>query len=707
MGSTAKHTFLGVVLAGGLFWSTGCARLTLFPEQAAPPPPDTAYQERAALLAHYSRAMIADLQDDHETAILHYHAAAMLDGSRFDLLHREIVSLLKHQQSDQAEKRLRQAMPRHAHDVRAHLLLALVQRSRNDFPAAREAFLQAARLDPHNPMHVIEAAALYVRENQSDQARTLLLAAYERVPEENQLPLHIALAEISLRDAAHATSRREAIDLTPELERLHAAIAPPDADEMLLYLMGDLFILLSDLENAIACFTRIEERNPSDLRVRQRLSLSFASLGDRVEAIRILETLSLRSPENIRLLHYKAELLEQEDRIEEAITVYEHIISIQPGDSRAYLRLAFLHMGREELEPAEDVLIRGQASLPDDAQFDEMLAYIHLAREHFPQAMRAFDRAARAYEADDALPVLSHFPVNYAIALQMNDRPGEAARQLATAALNDPGALRGYFNYAWQQTNEIHRAATLETLRIAAPDLPRESWIHIQAGALFKRSSSYHDAVNAFQRAHDIADQQQLEPEDLGETFFFWFGAASERIHEYHQAEELFLRAIALKPDFADAHNYLAYMLAEQAVQLDMAYDHIGVALAIDPDNAAYIDTRGWIYYQQGRYELALDDIERAAEKLPEDPVINDHLGDIHYKLGNLDQALHFWTIALEHGHETPEAIQAKLDAHQPAPPDPEPEPAPQDPDEHAILPEDLTSSDDERSGPQGESNHR
>ena len=59
------------------------------------------------------------------------------------------------------------------------------------------------------------------------------------------------------------------------------------------------------------------------------------------------------------------------------------------------------------------------------------------------------------------------------------------------------------------------------------------------------------------------------------------------------------------------------------------------------------IDSIGWAYYLVEDFAKAETFLKRAVELMPEDPIVNDHYGDILWKLGRKIQARYFWTNVL------------------------------------------------------------
>ena len=112
------------------------------------------------------------------------------------------------------------------------------------------------------------------------------------------------------------------------------------------------------------------------------------------------------------------------------------------------------------------------------------------------------------------------------------------------------------------------------------------------------------------------------------------------------------------KPDIL---NFTAYVMALGSTNLYLAERLVTQALSIDESNGAYVDTLGWIYFKQGKFDLALKKVLLARELEGDDPVIMHHLGDIYLKLGLPAKAREMWLHSLQLDADN-KSIQLKLE---------------------------------------------
>ena len=199
---------------------------------------------------------------------------------------------------------------------------------------------------------------------------------------------------------------------------------------------------------------------------------------------------------------------------------------------------------------------------------------------------------------------------------------------------------------------ESERAVKILTeARLRFPNVPAVTYYLALA---LREAKHPQQAVVTFEEA--LNEAQNYNEELLNARFYFDYGAAADQAGLYDKAADLLRKSISLDPaNAAEAYNYIGYMWAEHNLHLDEAEEMIGRALQLDPNNGAYLDSLGWLYYRKGKYEEALNQLLRAAQNLTrDDPIVFDHIGDTYSKLDRVPQALEFWqkAIALDPGNK-------------------------------------------------------
>jgi tetratricopeptide (TPR) repeat protein len=172
-------------------------------------------------------------------------------------------------------------------------------------------------------------------------------------------------------------------------------------------------------------------------------------------------------------------------------------------------------------------------------------------------------------------------------------------------------------------------------------------------GAFLRRAGREEEAIVHLTRA------SELDPENP--QILFDLAVCQEASGRHRETAETLEALLALEPDDAQVLNFYGYLLAEQGWELERAETMIVRALEQEPDNAFYLDSLGWVYYQQGRHEEALDKLIDASNRLGDDPVVLEHIGDTLVALGRYDRALTIYERALAAGGE-PADLQPRLD---------------------------------------------
>jgi len=463
-------------------------------------------------------------------------------------------------------------------------------------------YLRALELDPGNAPLAQELSAMHLQRGEVPEALGVLKDALKRQPESAGLALRIAgIYVVSLRKFEPA-----------ERYTQQALAAAPDLIEpyQMLY---SIHRATGRSDEAVRVLQRAGRRTNGD-------AAYWAGLGD-LWMRQLLAEGKLRDAEAAApaLAHYRraveagrheaAVLLRALNfffaagYLEDAVTCGRRLLVLQPADtaSREKVALALVAAGREDeaLTELEAVVAENPASLLAYRTHGEIL----LQRGDVAAALPKFEKALLLHDED---PRLYLEVVDLCVRSEKLDR---AAWWL--------GQARGKFN--------------------RLPELP------YYEGQILGHLKRWREALNAFDAAAELAAQSQTSL--LTADFHFQHGVMAERSGEHAQAEKHFRACLALDGEHAPALNYLGYMWAERGENLEESETLIRRALAREPENYAYLDSLGWVLYQQGRYHEALAPLEQAAQLSAETPdaVIEEHLGDVLEKLGRRAEAVKAW----------------------------------------------------------------
>jgi tetratricopeptide (TPR) repeat protein len=231
--------------------------------------------------------------------------------------------------------------------------------------------------------------------------------------------------------------------------------------------------------------------------------------------------------------------------------------------------------------------------------------------------------------------------------LERRKRYPEAAAQLEAAIQVGTGAAADYEKLAnlWLGLREPDRAVTLVTRAVRLfPDAPG---FRAQLGMAYSAKDDLPRAIKAFEEADQMATDGGMVA--FNHVFYFRYGVVLERAARHAEAAVQLEKSIEMTPDsepeqLANRLNYLGYMWADLGQQLDKAAELIQRAVALEPENPAFLDSLGWLYHRQGKHQEALVELQRAEALLkelqPEDAEILEHIAQVQEALGQVEAAV-------------------------------------------------------------------
>ncbi len=181
-----------------------------------------------------------------------------------------------------------------------------------------------------------------------------------------------------------------------------------------------------------------------------------------------------------------------------------------------------------------------------------------------------------------------------------------------------------------------------------------------EMGNVAKGFKKYDLSIEYYSKVLSMLDQRSI----IYSEVLFRRGGSYERLGNEKKADEDLLQSLEINPNEPHVLNYLAYSWLERNFKIETAMDMLKTAYAQRKNDPYIIDSIGWAYYLIGDYINAEKLLRKAVQIMPDDPIVNDHYGDILWKLGKKTQANYFWKNVLtfdDTEEEMKENINMKL----------------------------------------------
>jgi tetratricopeptide (TPR) repeat protein len=367
----------------------------------------------------------------------------------------------------------------------------------------------------------------------------------------------------------------------------------------------------------------------------------------------------------MQLLLLKGLALAAQGHNQEAGELLEKLRGARPTDLALAATLSKVHERAGHSDEAARVLAEIDSGLAKAGKQDEeRQARLELAQVYYDA--KQWDRVGETLQ-----PLLRLGPKEEAVrepavllaadALVQRKSYDEALKLLDKAQAGQPRP-----NLAAKRAEVLYRAGRAPEAAGRLEDLAgaKEPQAALAVAETYQRLDKYAESVPVLEKLLGRADPTLQGPSLKAARFLL--GAAYERTGKRDKAVVEFRRLLGADPEYHAALNYLGYMFAERGENLDEAQKLVERAVALEPDNGAYVDSLGWVYYRLGRFEQARAALERATRLEVGDGTVQEHLGDVYGAMGERDRAGDAYRRALELERDDPakaDAVRRKLDS--------------------------------------------
>lgn len=461
-------------------------------------------------------------------------------------------------------------------------------------------------------------------------------------------------------------------------------------------------VYLKDLTGALVAARRWVELAPNSQDARMSLALLLEGSGDRAGALKQLEALLAISDALGQDGYTQVAQVLAKERGGDRLGLMRALVQVHPDSASANYALAIVALTDKALSQAEEALKEALRLKPDWAQPKVLLARVYIGKGDKLAAQALLDQAVQADpdsvllrtararlrvdmgDLDGALADFRHLheqePDNpeflYGVGtLAMREEHWEEARSAWQALRNLGGDHRSEATYFLARVEEqLGRPEVAQGLYRSVQDGPLLVDAGLRLAALEAEGGELAQARERLQRLREIdparaADTYMAEarllreagdeagagavldqavaqhPDDLELRYGRAMHAA--RVDDLATLEKDLRYILARDPRHVDALNALGYTLADRTHRLDEAERYIREALSLQPDNAAILDSMGWLLYRRGDYAGALDYLRRALDRM-QDPEIAAHLGEVLWVTGDRKAAREVWRKALQ-----------------------------------------------------------
>lgn len=496
------------------------------------------------------------------------------------------------------------------------------------FNKARTAIEQAQQVSPNPVIYAFRLAQLFLAESKPQEARTTLQKYFDSKSLQAKADPYRLLIRINL---VQHTEEAEANALS--IKQLQAIQQTQTSNQYLGYALAEIALTTGNYELAVQQLRKFLPIQPALSGYQHAVD---ALLAENTEKITIADSAAMELAWVLGAVYSRSRSLAslQQQRISRitsnetlldqlAQVVHNYSANDQtPKNTKPSLKTFTSHTA------AATALLFSQVK-----DWQQTRKFFELAIAEAPRQSGAF------YE-------------NWGVQLLINDELKEAITVLESALENEylrnKPAIHFLLSSAYLLTEQNQKA--INSAKLAANQansnarlLSRYPWVLYHTGQWKQAHQEYAQLLTKL-------DDMQSDPNvaNIARDAKLTLSILCQQLDQADEAVEWLEQVLDTNPEDIGALNDLGYLWAERNEHLLRAQQMTLKAVTAEPENAAYRDSLGWVYYRLGKYEKARAELEAARKLNNSDGVICDHLGDIHLQLDNQKEAKQMWERALE-----------------------------------------------------------
>ena len=418
---------------------------------------------------------------------------------------------------------------------------------------------------------------------------------------------------------------------------------PTDLD--ILYLLAESYLEIGELERSNSILNKILDQRGSIFEIHLRKFQNYNALGESQNALNELEMIMSLNPGNISTLHSISQYYIEFGEVERAKEILLDAAERKPGEPATFLLLAEIYSQNEEWELLGDTflsLIQNPHVNPDQKM--ELVRYLFIQSQNNPDETVLAELTATLITA-----ISEHEPdygpaqlmaSDYFIQQEEFERALETLERLnrVSPGIADAWGQRMQLLFSLERYDDV-----IDLSDEANQQVPDNAFIQFFTGAAYMLTSQYQPAEEWLENATLSPSQRNFRS-----VVYSTLGDVRHELEKWEETVSAFETALRLDRENHTALNNYAYYLSLREENLDTALEMSLRATAMEPDNAAYLDTAGWVYFKKGDLENALHYIQLSVNTGDASAEVLEHLGDVYDAMDDQENAMKWWEKAFE-----------------------------------------------------------
>ena len=491
-------------------------------------------------------------------------------------------------------------------------------------------------------------------------------------------------------------------EIDPSIDKFNLCLKEDPKDDASNFALAQLYLMKNDLQNAALHTKQASESDPENLYYQAELAFMYQELKEFGQAAEIFDKLSKTNLQNLEYYYGSFENWVKAGKRDKALQTLSNLEKYIGGNSEIEIKRYHLLLSAGEDKEALEGLLEAKKKFPNEPNIIANLVDYYLQKKQYDSGMKMLQELVSA-DPENGLALYMLGDMQMQIGKEQEglnnlkqavkkegislDQKMEILISIQNFKTDDPDmeslveymvnryskeakahSIRGdhYFkeNKFEEATKSYKKAVELnpdlfpiwnqilvlefqnqwfDSLNVDSEKcielFPVQPIPYFFSGVAKNQKKQYIEAISRLKESLDLLlNDGALEAEIYGQM-----GEANFGLKDVKNGRIFYEKAIEKEPKSLILKNNYAYRLALQTNELEIAEKLIEEVVVSAPNDGRFLDTKGWVLFIQGKYQLAQTYFNQANLLLENDKLIVEHLGDCAMKLGQKEKAIEYW----------------------------------------------------------------